>query len=184
MKRLMDILFSLIALFFLFPALIFIAILIYLDDRGPALFLQTRVGKNGLPFKIYKFRTMVVNASIKGGYATADKDPRITSFGRVLRRTSIDELPQLINVLIGEMSLVGPRPDVLEQRSLYTEEEWIKRHNVRPGITGLSQAALRSQATIEERKSKDLYYVDNHSIMLDISILLKTVIQIIRIGGN
>lgn len=127
---------------------------------------------------------MVVDASSKGGYATESGDSRITGFGRFLRRSSLDELPQLLNVLAGDMSLVGPRPDVFEQESFYNSEEWVKRHLVRPGITGLAQATLRSQASVLERKFADIYYVENQSFWFDVLILFKTIRQILGTGGN
>jgi lipopolysaccharide/colanic/teichoic acid biosynthesis glycosyltransferase len=104
--------------------------------------------------------------------------------GRLIRRTSLDELPQLINVIFGDMSVVGPRPDVPAQRTNYTEPEWLERHSVRPGITGLAQATLRSEATAEQRTSLDLQYVRNASIMLDLKVMLLTLRQVFGRGGN
>jgi lipopolysaccharide/colanic/teichoic acid biosynthesis glycosyltransferase len=130
-----------------------------------------------------KFRSMVVNAESQGPYHTATNDSRVTRSGRWLRRTSVDELPQLINVLKGEMSLVGPRPDVPEQRALYTEDEWNRRLRVRPGITGPAQATLRSDATSEQRKQLDLSYAESPSIMRDAEILLRTVSQVFGRGS-
>jgi lipopolysaccharide/colanic/teichoic acid biosynthesis glycosyltransferase len=133
---------------------------------------------------MWKFRSMVINAESLGGYSTADRDPRITPIGRFIRKTSLDELPQLLNVLFGEMSIVGPRPDVPAQRSLYTEEEWMVRHSVRPGITGLAQSTLRSEATTEQRKAMDLEYAKNVSFALDVRIILMTIRQVVFKGGN
>ena len=127
---------------------------------------------------------MVINAESLGGYSTADRDPRITAIGRFIRRTSLDELPQLLNVLFGEMSIVGPRPDVPAQRSLYTDDEWTVRHSVRPGITGLAQSTLRSEATTEQRKAMDLEYAKNVSFALDVRIILMTIRQVVFKGGN
>ena len=184
MKRSFDIFVSLVALLLLSPLLIIISLLIYLQDRCPVFFKQQRFGLGGSLFYIIKFRTMVPDAEKRGPYFTGDNDSRITFLGKFLRKTSLDELPQLFNVLRGDMSLVGPRPDVVEQRSLYNEKEWKVRCSVRPGITGLAQATLRSQATIEERKSMDLQYVKNKSFLLDLKIILITLKQIITKGGN
>ena len=184
MKRLFDLVFSILGLALFLPLFLVICLIIYLTNGRPIFFFQTRVGKNQKPFLIYKFRTMVVDASDRGGYATESGDFRITPFGRILRRSSLDELPQLLNVLAGDMSLVGPRPDVFEQESLYNSEEWVKRHLVQPGITGLAQATLRSQASVLERKFADIYYVENQSFWLDVLILFKTIRQILGAGGN
>ena len=172
------------ALLFLMPLLLILAAFIRLQDGGPSLFGQQRVGKYGRIFRMWKFRSMVINAESLGGYSTADRDPRITPIGRFIRKTSLDELPQLLNVLFGEMSIVGPRPDVPAQRSLYTEEEWIVRHSVRPGITGLAQSTLRSEATTEQRKAMDLEYAKSVSLGLDARIILMTIKQVIFKGGN
>jgi len=184
MKRLMDLLLSIVALTVLWPVLLLAALAIRLDGPGPVLFLQTRVGRGGQQFSIYKFRSMIANAEALGGYSTQSGDARITRVGRWLRKTSIDELPQIFNVLLGHMSWVGPRPDVPAQRSNYTEHEWQVRHQVRPGITGLAQATLRSNATPEQRKSLDLDYAANASLLFDFKILLLTVKQVISKGGN
>lgn len=179
MKRLFDITVSAILMVALSPCLALIVLLIRRDSPGPAIFCQQRIGRGGQPFMIFKFRTMVVDAA-QGGYSTAIDDPRITRIGAFLRRTSLDELPQLANVLTGDMSLVGPRPEVPIQRELYSEEEWRRRHQVRPGITGLAQAKLRSTATVEQRKSLDLSYAQDASLLLDLKILLWTFTQLRR----
>lgn len=147
-------------------------------------FRQTRLGLNGREFGMYKFRSMVKNAAQMGPYFTTDKDPRITRVGRFIRRTSIDELPQLINVLKGDMSLVGPRPDVPVQRSLYTEADWAERCSVRPGITGLAQALYRSEATYEQRLNADLRYAREASIWLDLQILVLTIRRLRGAASN
>jgi lipopolysaccharide/colanic/teichoic acid biosynthesis glycosyltransferase len=183
-KRLIDVLLSIIALLILLPILLIIATLVKMQDGGPIFFLQYRVGKGGRVFPMWKFRSMVTNAELLGGFSTATGDPRITSVGRVIRRTSLDELPQLFNVLLGDMSIVGPRPDVPAQRDLYTNDEWIVRHTVRPGITGLAQATMRSEATKEQRKVMDLEYVKNASLALDARIIIMTIKQVIFKGGN
>ncbi len=184
MKRFFDVFFSMLLIFILFPLFGLIAIAVFLQDRGPVFFKQKRVGYKGKMFFMLKFRTMIVEAEQKGTYFTKDNDSRITKLGKVLRKSSLDELPQLLNVLIGDMSFVGPRPDVIQQKELYTDDEWRSRCSVRPGITGLAQATLRSQATIEERKSMDLQYVKNKSFLFDLKIILLTLKQIITKGGN
>jgi lipopolysaccharide/colanic/teichoic acid biosynthesis glycosyltransferase len=183
-KRLIDIVLSITAIFILMPFLLIIAAIIRLQDGGPSLFGQQRVGKDGRIFRMWKFRSMVINAESLGGFSTADRDPRITPVGRFIRRTSLDEVPQLLNVLVGDMSIVGPRPDVPAQRGLYTEDEWMLRHSVRPGITGLAQSTMRSEATTEQRKAMDLEYAKNVSLALDVRIILMTIKQVIFKGGN
>jgi len=184
LKRAFDIVMSSVALILLFPILLITAIFIFLYDGHSVIFFQNRVGLAGKLFRLYKFRSMVVNAEKLGGYSTLDNDSRITPVGRIIRRSSIDELPQLINVLRGEMSVVGPRPDVLKQKSEYSEDEWLKRLSVKPGITGLAQATLRSSASPEQRKRLDLNYVEQQSMWLDIKIILLTFRQIVLRGGN
>lgn len=170
MKRAMDIVLAMAALLALAPLLLGAALAIALETGLPVLFRQTRVGLNGREFGMYKFRSMVKNAAQVGPYFTTDNDPRITRVGRFVRRTSIDELPQLINVLKGEMSLVGPRPDVPAQRSLYTPVDWAQRCSVRPGITGLAQALYRSDSTEVQRLDADLRYTREASLWLDLKI--------------
>lgn len=184
MKRLLDITLSTAALILLAPVMLGAMLAVYLNDKGPVFFRQVRVGLGGREFGLYKFRSMVVDAAQRGGFSTLDHDPRITKVGRFLRRSSIDELPQLINVLKGEMSLVGPRPDVPVQRSLYTEEQWQTRHLVRPGITGLAQATLRSAATHEQRMEMDLRYARDADLSMDIKIVFLTIKQVVKKGGN
>ena len=178
MKRIMDLTISLLLLFLLWPILILISIWIKFDSKGPVVFKQKRVGLNGLPFHIYKFRTMAVDAELIGGYSTKRGDVRITRAGRFLRKTSLDEIPQLLNVLKGEMSCVGPRPDVPMQKTKYTDMEWNKRCQVKPGITGLAQATNRSEGTASERIQLDLEYVDKKSIVLDLKIMIMTIGQL------
>lgn len=184
LKRTFDVIVSLSTIVVTSPLWVVISLCIFVSDRGPVLYRQQRVGLAGKPFGIYKFRTMVPNADKIGGYSTTYGDPRITRVGGVLRRYSLDELPQLLNVLMGHMSLVGPRPDVPMQKSLYTEAEYAKRTSVRPGITGLAQATARSQATPEERKRLDLEYVDRASFLFDLQVILMTVRQVVAVGGN
>ena len=181
MKRVVDVAVSLAALVLLAPAWLAVALAIALDDGRPVLFRQVRVGRAGREFGMYKFRSMVKDAAATGSYSTATNDPRITRVGRFIRRTSLDELPQLLNVLQGHMSLVGPRPDVPAQRPLYSDEEWQLRCSVRPGITGLAQAQLRSEATEEQRRTLDLRYAREHNLWLDLRIMGWT---LARLGGK
>ena len=177
----MDIVLAMAALLALAPLLLGAALAIALETGLPVLFRQTRVGLNGREFGMYKFRSMVKNAAQVGPHFTTDNDPRITRVGRFVRRTSIDELPQLINVLKGEMSLVGPRPDVPAQRSLYTPVDWAQRCSVRPGITGLAQALYRSDSTEVQRLDADLRYTREASLWLDLKICWWT---LRRLGGQ
>lgn len=183
MKRAFDVVFSLVGLLILFPLLVVLGALVALTSPGGALFRQRRIGLGGREFLLLKFRSMRADAAQVGSYQTAVGDPRITRVGRFLRKTSLDELPQLWNVLRGDMSLIGPRPDVPQQRSTYTAEEWEERHRVRPGITGLAQATLRSAATHEQRKDLDLTYVRTRSLGLDLKILFMTVKQVLFRGS-
>lgn len=184
MKRAFDLLLSLLALALLWPLLLGVALAIRLDSPGPVLFRQTRVGIKGQPFSILKFRSMVKNAAELGGYSTYDADPRITRVGRIIRRTSIDELPQLLNVLKGDMSLVGPRPDVPAQKSLYTNADWALRCSVRPGITGLAQALYRSESTEAQRLEADLRYAREATLWMDLKICWWTVKRLTGKGAN
>lgn len=184
MKRLMDLLVAGIALLLLSPILLATAIAIVVEDGRPVLFRQVRVGRGGREFGMYKFRSMVRNAAAIGPYFTAGDDPRVTRLGRFIRRTSIDELPQLFNVLRGDMSLVGPRPDVPAQRALYSDRDWALRCSVAPGITGLAQAELRSEATPEQRLALDLRYAREHSVLMDLCIMAKTAGRLAGKGSN
>lgn len=184
MKRIFDVIISCFLLLLFSPVLLVICLLIRIDSVGSVFFLQQRVGLYGQPFKIFKFRSMIANADTLGGFSTEKNDVRITRIGQIIRKTSIDELPQLINVIKGDMSLVGPRPNVFQQRELYSEQEWAQRNSVRPGITGLAQALMRSDATQEVRTQLDLEYVDKHGFFYDLYIMLLTVKQVFLKGGN
>jgi len=184
MKRLLDMLLSLAALALLSPVFVATAALIALESGRPVLFRQARLGLAGREFRMFKFRSMVKDAASIGPWHTASDDPRITRVGRFIRRTSIDELPQLLNVVMGDMSLVGPRPDVPAQRLLYSDADWALRCSVRPGITGLSQALLRSDATPEQRLALDLRYAREHSLWLDLKIVAWTLGRLTGRGSN
>ena len=179
-KRLFDLVFSLVVAILLLPLLALLAILVYINLGGPALFRQQRPGLLGKPFTFYKFRTMN-NRTDKDGRLLPDQD-RLTGFGSFLRRTSLDELPQLFNVIRGDMSLVGPRPLLMEYLDLYTDEQ-MRRHEARPGITGWAQVNGRNAITWEEKFRLDLWYVDNNSFLLDLRIILLTLVRIIRKEG-
>lgn len=204
-KRAIDFIGSLIGLVVLSPVFLIIVVLIRRESSGPAIFKQTRLGRNGKPFTFYKFRSMLedsgssvhenyiyelihgqdVKATLANGGEKAFKltdDNRITRFGRFLRRTSLDELPQLINVLKGEMSLVGPRPAIPYEVKMY--KDWYKRRlTVVPGITGLWQVSGRSELSFEDMVRLDIDYVDNWSLWSDIKILSKTIWVVLRRRG-
>ena len=184
MKRLTDIMLSMAALVLLSPVLLLAALAVMLDSGLPILFRQTRVGLGGQEFSMYKFRSMIKNAAFTGPYFTDTNDARITRVGHFIRRTSIDELPQIINVLLGDMSLVGPRPDVPVQKSLYAPDDWAQRCSVRPGITGLAQALIRSTGTPQDRLDLDLRYIKEQSMLLDIKIMWLTLSRLSGKGGN
>ena len=156
------------------PLLVVSCFLIVLDSEGWPVFRQVRVGKDGKKFVIYKLRTMIADAPRVGSFATKKGDKRITRVGRFLRATSIDELPQLLNVMRGDMSFVGPRPDVPAQKRLYSEREFMVRHSVRPGITGLAQIRGRSGSTHEIRLKDDCEWVEKRSFNLYLKILIMT----------
>lgn len=184
MKRLLDIVLSLAALLLLSPVMLLAAAAVAAESGFPVLFRQARMGLHGREFRMLKFRSMVKDAAKMGPYSTSSDDPRITRVGRFLRRSSIDELPQLLNVLRGDMSLVGPRPDVPAQKALYRDEDWALRCSVRPGITGLAQASLRSEATPQQRLALDLDYARNHGVLRDLRILLMTAGRLTGKGSN
>ena len=187
-KYLFDILFSLLILFTFFPLLIVISLLIKLSSRGPIFFLQERIGKNNVPFKCIKFRTMYPEAKdilknllnkdekIKKEFEETHKiknDPRITTIGKLLRKTSLDELPQFINVLRNEMSIVGPRPIVRAEKKKYGKD-LIKLLSIKPGITGLWQVSGRNNLSYKKRVQLDLIYVDNLNFLMDLRIFIRT----------
>ncbi len=183
-KRAVDLAIALAALAVLSPVLLATAVAVMLESGRPVLFRQVRLGRGGREFGMYKFRSMVQDAAAIGPYHTRVDDPRITRVGRFIRRTSLDELPQLFNVLLGDMSLVGPRPDVPAQRALYAPADWETRCSVRPGITGLAQATLRSAATESQRLALDLQYVREQSLWLDLRIIGWTLGRLTGKGSN
>lgn len=160
------------------------AAIIFLQDFSNPFFVQNRVGKNLKVFKMYKIRSMKVNSE-KAGYSTHGSDSRITPIGKIIRKTSIDELPQILNVFMGDMSLVGPRPDVPKQIEQYKSEQvWHQRHTVKPGITGLAQTKIRSNGTMEERTTLDLQYIHNVTLKNDFMILVETVYKVCKINQS
>ena len=185
-KWIEDITLALILLVFLTPILLIIGLLVRLDSPGPALFRQHRFGFNNEVFTVYKFRSMRTDQPKDTNVVQATRnDPRVTRLGRFLRRSSLDELPQILNVLKGQMSIVGPRPHAVPHNIMYGDiiDEYFARHNVKPGITGWAQVnGFRGETDTEEKMRKrvecDLYYVDNWSLMLDLKIILLTVARI------
>jgi exopolysaccharide biosynthesis polyprenyl glycosylphosphotransferase len=193
-KRVVDIVFSATALLLLSPFLVVVALFIRLDSKGPALFSQTRVGKRGKEFQFWKFRSMYLDAEqrkaalmkkneMQGGITFKMKnDPRITGVGKFIRKYSIDELPQLWNVLIGDMSLVGPRPPLPKEVAQYTPYQR-RRLEVTPGITCVWQVSGRSDISFAQQVKMDLEYIDNQSFLYDIALLLRTVPAVLGARG-
>ena len=195
MKRLFDMISGLVGLIFISPIFLVVPILIKLDSKGPVFFKQWRIGKDGKQFKIYKFRTMVQDADKVGSLITAGSDQRITRIGKLLRRYEIDELPTLVNVLKGDMSIVGPRPEVPKYLKRFDNLKYREVLSVRPGITDLGTMAFRDEAkymngqNFEEIYEKeilplklDLYleYVHHHNFVFDLKIILKTIVLILK----
>ncbi len=184
-KRFLDIVSSSLGLLILSPLILIISLMIKITSEGPILFKQDRLGQNGNVYKILKFRTMVVNAEQIGDGLTVkdESDPRITKLGSFLRSTSLDELPQLFNVIIGEMSIVGPRPPVtyFPYDGYEKYPKWAKdRFSMKPGITGLSQITVRNSVSWDQRMKVDLEYVKRASILLDIKIVILTIPALLK----
>ena len=193
LKRILDIILSLMGIIFLSPVFILIIIAIKLDSKGPSLFKQIRIGKDNKPFVIYKFRTMVIDAEKKRELALdcenienfvfqSKSDNRITKIGAFLRGSSLDEIPQLFNVLFGNMSLVGPRPEIPEVVNIYPEE-YKQRLLVLPGITGLAQVSGRGEIELGKTVYYDLTYIKKFSVVYDIKIIFKTVENVFKKEG-
>lgn len=191
-KRLLDVVVSSIGLLFLLPVFVVIAVLIKMGSKGPVFFRQERMGRGLREFRIYKFRTMVVDAPLKGGMLTAGGDPRVTRVGRYLRKTKVDELPQLLNVLRGEMSLVGPRPEVRRYVDLF-RRDYDEILSVRPGITDLASLKYRNEESslglaadpeleyvtrvLPDKIALAKEYVRRSSLLLDVSVIVQTVVR-------
>lgn len=194
LKRGCDLFFSLIGLPLYGPLCLLLSLAIRLDSRGPALFRQTRIGHRGKPFTVLKFRSMHVSATRAPAsplvirdfhtfvFSPPGRDPRVTRLGVILRATSLDELPQFFNVLRGDMSIVGPRPELPEIVAQYPPE-YHARHTVKPGITGLAQISGRSDLSYHAIMQHDLHYVRQHSIWLDLTIMLRSIFVVLALKG-
>lgn len=177
-KKLFDLILALILTILLSPLMLIISIMIKLDSKGPVIFKQIRSGKNNKNFTLYKFRSMIYNNNL---YDTSVED-QVTKIGRILRKTSLDELPQLFNILKGEMSFIGPRPWIVDYAKYFTKHQ-MRRLEVLPGITGLAQCSGRNNLGIIERIDIDVEYVENMSLFLDIYIVLKTIKSVLKKEG-
>jgi undecaprenyl phosphate N,N'-diacetylbacillosamine 1-phosphate transferase len=182
-KRTFDLILSLIALPFWFIILILVGPIIYFQDKGQIFYNAPRLGKNGKIFKMYKFRSMKVNApdirNEDGSTFNSEDDPRLTKIGKFIRKTSLDETPQLLNIIQGDMSIIGPRPDLPEHKEMYVGNEE-RKLEIKPGVTGYSQAYYRNAIPWKERIQHDIYYIDHLSLLLDIKIFLKTVASVLN----
>ena len=182
LKRGLDIIISLLLLILLWPVFLLIVIAIKAGSKGPAVFKQQRAGKDGKPFVFYKFRTMTINADPFGPSPKSGRDPRLTKIGRILREYSLDELPQLFNIVKGDMSVVGPRPLYLSQINEWNERQ-TKRLLVKPGLTGLAQISGRGELKREEKLELDVRYVETAGFSADVKIVLATIAYVFRRKG-
>jgi undecaprenyl phosphate N,N'-diacetylbacillosamine 1-phosphate transferase len=182
-KRIFDLLLAIIALPFWLVILAVVGPIIYIQDKGAIFYNAPRLGKGGKIFKMYKFRSMKINApdlrNEDGSTFNAEDDPRLTRVGKFIRKTSLDETPQLLNIFTGDMSTIGPRPDLPEHRELYEGNEE-RKLEIRPGVTGYNQAYFRNTVPWKERIQNDIYYIDNLSCWLDIKIFLKTALSVLK----
>ncbi len=182
-KRIIDILISLVGLAIFTLLYLVLGPIIYFTDKGPIFYNANRIGLNGKLFKMYKFRSMYVNApdirNEDGSTYNADDDPRVTPIGRFMRKTSLDEFPQFLNVFLGDMSIIGPRPDPPDDIYIYTEEQKQKL-NVKPGITGYNQAYYRNSVLQDEKFANDVYYAKHISFILDCKIFFKTILVVLK----
>lgn len=186
-KRLLDLVFSIVMLIILSPLLAIVALAIKMESKGPVIFKQRRLGRNGEVFLIYKFRSMIVDAENQGtGQYSFDDDPRVTKVGKIIRKTSIDELPQLVNILKGDMSVIGPRPPLTYHPWPYEDynEFQKRRFSVRPGVTGWAQIHGRKDILWETRIQYDVFYVDNMSFKLDLKIFMITIVKVLLMKDN
>ena len=183
-KRLLDFLLALIATPFVLLAIAVMAPLIWLEDRGPVFYNATRRGRDGKNFKMFKLRSMYVNSpdlkAADGSTFNSANDPRVTKVGKFMRKTSVDELPQILNVLIGDMSFIGPRPTLATRPFSEVRPIYKKRYTVRPGITGYAQAYYRNSITQDEKFTHDCYYAENLTFMMDVKIILQTVKSVLK----
>lgn len=182
-KRVLDLIVSLLILPLFSVVFIIVAPIIKLEDGGDIFYNAERRGKDARVFKMYKFRSMKMDSKVilasDGSTFSTDSDPRLTKVGRFLRKTSIDELPQILNVLLGDMSLIGPRPSMPNKKIEELTENDLKRLSIRPGMTGYSQAYYRNSITQDEKHKNDLYYVDNLSFKMDIDIVVRTISSVL-----
>lgn len=180
-KRIVDLAVCLVALPFFLIVLAVVSLLIWLEDRGPVFYLDDRIGKNSILFKMYKFRSMKVDAPLllnaDGSTFNSKNDPRVTKIGKIMRASSIDEIPQIINVLKGDMSIIGPRASLAGALGTYQEDE-VDKMKVRPGITGLTQAYYRNDLSNREKRLKDAWYANHLTFWLDVKIFFKTLITV------
>ncbi len=182
-KRFTDVIFSIIILTLCLPLIILAMIAIKLDSKGPVFFVHERTGLGGKPFRMFKFRGMIDNALAFGPVLTQENDPRITRVGRILRRTSFDEVPQFINVLLGDMSIIGPRPEMTSITANYNEFQR-KVFDFKPGITGISQVNGRQRLTPDERTEMEINYYSRENFIDDLGIIIKTIKVVISNEGN
>lgn len=182
-KRIIDFVLALIALPFWLLIVIIIGPIIYFQDKGSIFYNASRLGKDGRIFTMYKFRSMKVNApdirNEDGSTFNSEDDPRLTSIGKFIRKTSLDETPQLLNIIKGDMSIVGPRPDLPEHQALYEGNE-ARKLEIRPGVTGYNQAYYRNTIPWKERIKNDIYYIDHLSLSMDIRVFLRTAVAVLR----
>ena len=183
-KRLIDFVIALCGTPFLLIIFLVVAPLIYLEDKGPVFYNATRRGKDGKEFKMYKFRSMYVNSpdlrNEDGSTYNGENDPRVTKIGKILRKTSLDETPQLLNILKGDMSIIGPRPTLATKPISELPAERLKRYEMRPGLTGYSQAYFRNSITQEEKFKHDVYYIENVTLLMDIKIFIQTAMSVLK----
>lgn len=188
LKRVLDICLALLLMPLIIPVIAIFGLLIKLEDRGSIFYLGERLGKNKKIFKMYKLRSMKINApdirNEDGSTFNSDNDPRLLKIGKFIRKTSIDELPQIINVFLGEMSFIGPRPDLAEQLSLYKKyNKDTTKFKVKPGITGYAQCNGRNNLSWGKKLEMDKYYVENYNFILDFNIIIKTAVEVLLSKG-
>ena len=182
-KRIFDLVLAIIALPFWLIILVVVGPMIYFQDKGSIFYNAPRLGKDGKIFKMYKFRSMKMNApdirNEDGSTFNAEDDPRLTKIGKFIRKTSLDETPQLLNIIKGDMSIIGPRPDLPEHMELYEGNE-IRKLEIRPGVTGYNQAYFRNTIPWKERIKNDIYYIDHLTMWMDIKVFFKTAVSVLK----
>ena len=182
-KRIFDLVLAIIALPFWLIILVVVGLMIYFQDKGSIFYNAPRLGKDGKIFKMYKFRSMKMNApdlrNEDGSTFNAEDDPRLTKIGKFIRKTSLDETPQLLNIIKGDMSIIGPRPDLPEHMELYEGNE-SRKLEIRPGVTGYNQAYFRNTIPWKERIKNDIYYIDHLTMWMDIKVFFKTAVSVLK----